>query len=282
MTDFRKLNARGGQWNPFAPIEGVTPILEPLPYEERKRLHYEAVAAFNDVQAGRSVDWLFEAYDIDPDPGDILKPMIQASQEQHDCTWAQAQQQLVGMDGVFSVGQRLHDWAKEQLASGDAEIAKRYRLTDDGINDDIVAREFWLPGFITEGLWKTECVVFAEKRAQEEALAALDEHEGYGFRPETVIAAQSGVDCAVSTAYVAGAPAMGNNPQGHSSFWAFMFERVAMALTGRGIDKVCDHSALHGGIYRVLANVHTMDTVFTGNDIGKRGAHGEFDDLVIP
>lgn len=284
--DLRKYNDDGSRWfGPCPPIEGLTPILEPLTKDQAKADFEETVRIRNRVEKGRRVDidkelwytaddpeWLadvFIEHDIVPDPGPILRPVIERIREEKQMTRAQAAAELVAMDKPSELADQIVGWA---LASG-LQAAKQYRRCEPP-DQDIISIGFHLLEFVTSGLGWAMDVVAAEKEWHENDMD--DRGFVYGWRPAKVVEHLTGLENAVVAA--ADTPAMGPRPQGHSLFFEYMCYRAGMFLNGPGVDKILSTTGIHGGVYRVFAFVHSMREAHEGASIARRAARGLLDD----
>lgn len=287
--DLRKTMPDGGRWfGECPPIANLTPILEPLTADQAAFDYQEACKVRTHIQdaepdplisrdewySGSDPEWcawIFDDYGIDPDPGPILRPVIEQIRAARGCTRGQAAAELVRMDTVTELVDQIVKWAvRERL-----QASKAHRRCEPP-DLDVVAIGFGLPAFCLEGVDRCMDVIAAEKAWHEDDMERRGMVEGW--RPEKVAELRAGLGASVTTAYREGCPAMGPRPQGHSAFFAFVCQRAADFLNGPKVDQTLATTALHGGFFRVFAFMHSVREGMEGNDIGRRSALGHFDD----
>lgn len=274
MPDLRKRNPRGGFWNPTPPLEGVTPFCDPPAADSSQHamamrwVNFREAAVRDEtldpelrftVADGEWPTELFNAHGIDPDPGPLLAKWIQYTADMHETTRIMGACLLIGMDTAWLLAHEVTVWATNDP---DVTLAKDFRHVDNDVDDDVITWAFSLGEYMTRRIGDAMFVDFAEKYYWEQQL--LEGDAVWGWRPEMIVEAASGLNCAVTTPYgLAGAPAMNNYPQGHEFFWMLMMLRAARVLNGRGVDLLLRKMAVHGGFYRMGAGVHDPESVWS-------------------
>ena len=286
MLDLRHRNEAGGQWHYPGPIEGLTPILPELSDYERLTDYEQAVQIAEACFAGENLDGFYEDLGIDPAPGPILEPWVRETMARFDVGWGMGQAIMVGMDTMPQLVDKICRYAISEVRAGRAEFSHLLRPNRDEVrpeDTDMTAVIAALPEFLMApsprrgldlGLTDVFTITMAEKEHWEDWLEA--NAKIYGWRPHMTAIHLSGH---ARTAYANYSPYMGDRPQGHSTSWAFVCERAAMAISGDGFDRMIRNMALHSGMARIQAFVHGPQSLFGGIQIGTDGARGRYDEF---
>lgn len=285
-------NATGGRFSPTAPIDGLHPLLD---YRTREQLEDDWERACKWVsfrvaaeQAGPTdtprhlwyteddPEWpahLYTAEGVDPMPPPVLRPLLEFTRTLHGCTRVQASTQVVGMDSCASVVHEGVSWAMANRVEigGPVTVRAEHRWTD-APDTPFLEIAFGWPEYALADIRDIMAVDFAEKHVQEQETLRRsqpggDLHgTGLGLRPEKVLEHRTGlapevIRCVPKTPF-------GEDPEGHSCFWAVIEERAKWFFNGA--DAAWDGLADHGGLARVSSGVHTPASSFRGKHIGQR------------